>query len=71
VEARSKLARAEARRFCGAQLLIVESRIARERCGELAGGVTWDGEASRRASGGEEWSPVVMLSVQSARGGKQ
>jgi hypothetical protein len=61
-----------ARRRCGAQLLAAMIWGARGRCGEPSDGITWGGEVVRRASGGGEWNPAVMVGVEAlGRGGGQ
>jgi hypothetical protein len=61
---RLEFTRVQARRCCGAQLLAAMARGARGRCEEPSNGLTWDGEVVRRASGGGERNPAVVVGVK-------
>jgi hypothetical protein len=64
---RQELTGARAHRCCGDQLLAAMARGARGLCGEPVDGLTWGGEAVRRASGGGEWNPTVAVGVEALR----
>jgi hypothetical protein len=64
---RPELTGARARRRCGDWLLAAMARGARGQCGEPADGLTWGGEAVRRASGGGERNPTVVVGVKVLR----
>jgi hypothetical protein len=64
---RPELAGARAHRRYGDWLLAAMARGARGRCGEPADGLTWGGEAVRRASSGGERNPTAAVGVKVLR----